>query len=72
MAMGQFNPYAAGRKVYGAVRDAPNIGPVDKLGYRERDAEAKAKKRAVMRMLKASQQKPNPQVMQPDVLRSLV
>lgn len=69
---GQFNPYAAGRKVYGAVRDAPNIGPVDKLGYRERDLEAKAKKRAVMRAMKSRQKKPNAQIMQPDVLRSIV
>lgn len=68
---GQFNPYAAGRKQYGAGRDFPTIGPVNKMGYRERDLQASARKRAVMRRMKALQNKPNPQVMQPDVLRSL-
>lgn len=68
--MGQFNPYAAGRKQYGAGRDFPTIGPVSKFGYRERDLEAKARKRSVMRRMKAIQSKPS-KIMQPDVLRSL-
>lgn len=46
-----FNPYAAGNKVYGMLRDAPNIGPVDKMGYKERDARAKLRKRAISRRL---------------------
>jgi hypothetical protein len=48
-----FNSYAAGNKVYGGGRSAPNIGPVDKLGYRERDLKAKAKRNAMLRRLKA-------------------
>ena len=47
-----FNPYAAGNKVYGMIRDAPNIGPVDKMGYKERDARARLRKQAVSRRLK--------------------
>lgn len=48
-----FNPYAAGRKVYGGGRSMPNIGPVnDKLGYAERDNKAKAKKNILLRRLK--------------------
>jgi hypothetical protein len=53
-----FNSYAAGNKVYGGIglgRNAPNIGPSDKTGYKERDAEVKLKKEAMMRLLKAKQ-----------------
>jgi hypothetical protein len=67
---GQFNPYAAGRKMYGAGRDFPTIGPVDKMGYKERDAQASARKRAVMRRLKSMYTEPK-KVIQPDGLRSL-
>lgn len=67
---GQFNPYAAGRKMYGAGRDFPTSGPVDKMGYRERDAQAGARKRAVMRKLKSYYGKPK-KVIQSDVLRGL-
>lgn len=48
-----FNRYAAGAKRYGLLRDAPNIGPVDPVGYRERDLKAQARKSAVQRRLKA-------------------
>ena len=65
---GQFNPYSAGRKIYGVGRDFPTIGAVDKSGYRMRDAQAKVRKNAVMRRLKALK---SGQVMQPDVLRRL-
>lgn len=37
-----FNPYAAGTKNYG-LKGAPNIGPLDKLGYRERDLKRRQK-----------------------------
>lgn len=60
-----FNPYAAGNKQYGA-KGAPNVGPVDKLGYRERDAKAKSKRSAVLRRLKARKKK---NYMSPDSLR---
>lgn len=53
----QFNPYAVGNKVYGAGRSFPTMGPVDKLGYRERDLKAKAYRNAVLRRLKASNKK---------------
>lgn len=49
-----FNKYAAGRKVYGGGRDAPNIGPVDKMGYKERDA--LKRRNAILRRMQASQQ----------------
>jgi hypothetical protein len=48
------NPYAAGNKRYGVSgRDAPNIGPSDPTGYKERDAKAGARRNAVLRKLKA-------------------
>ena len=33
-----FNSYSAGNKVYGGGRPMPTIGPVDPMGYAERDA----------------------------------
>lgn len=48
-------PYAVGNKIYGGGRSAPNIGPVDRLGYRERDAVSGARRDAVLRRLKAVQ-----------------
>jgi hypothetical protein len=65
---GQFNPYAAGRKAYGGGRDFPTIGANNKLGYRMRDAQGKARKRAVMRRMKALQ---SGRIMQQDVLRGM-
>ena len=50
-----FNPYAAGQKVYGAGRPMPNIGPVNKMGYRVRDRAAKARRDAMLRRMKAMQ-----------------
>jgi hypothetical protein len=49
----QFLPYSAGNKVYGGGRDAPNLGPVDPLGYRERDLKYQARRTAMQRRLKA-------------------
>lgn len=46
------NPYSAGNKIYGGGRSFPTSGPVDPLGYRERDLETKAKRNAVLRRLK--------------------
>lgn len=52
----QFLPYAAGDKIYGGGRDAPNVGPVDGLtGYRERDLKYQARRTAISRRLKAIQ-----------------
>lgn len=50
------NSYSAGQKRYGVSgRDAPNIGPSDPTGYRERDAKAQATRNAVLRKMKAQQ-----------------
>lgn len=48
----QYLPYAAGKKIYGGGRDAPNIGPVDPTGYRERDLKYQARRVALQRRLK--------------------
>lgn len=48
-----FNSYSAGNKVYGAGRSFPTMGPVDKLGYRERDRAARAKRNALLRRMKS-------------------
>lgn len=45
-------PYAVGNKVYGGGRPMPNIGPVDKMGYRERDLKHEARRNAILRRLK--------------------
>lgn len=53
-----FNPYAAGSRRYGSGRSMPNIGPVSGsglLGYSQRDNQAKARKDAIVRRLKAQQ-----------------
>lgn len=50
----QFLPYAAGDKIYGGGRDAPNLGPVDPTGHRERDLKYQARRTAMLRRLKAS------------------
>lgn len=48
----EFNPYAAGRKIYGAVGSSPNLGPVDKSGYAERDRRLAARRNAVLQKMK--------------------
>lgn len=50
-----YNPYAAGAKIYGAGRSNPTSGPVDKMGYRERDRATIARRNAILRRLKAMQ-----------------
>ena len=49
---GQYNPYAAGPKKYGGGRSNPTSGPVDPLGYKDRDAR-KRNQNAALRALKA-------------------
>lgn len=51
----QYNPYSVGDKIYGGGRDAPNIGPVDPTGHRERDLKYDARRSAMLRRLKAIQ-----------------
>lgn len=56
---GSFTPYAAGSKVYGAGRSAPNVGPVSgngRQGYAERDRMNKALRNRMLKKLKAGQQ----------------
>lgn len=48
-----FNPYSVGNKVYGSGRFFPTSGPVDKAGYRERDAKHKARQQAILNRMKA-------------------
>jgi hypothetical protein len=65
----QYLPYAAGNKIYGGGRDAPNVGPVDGLtGYRERDLKYQARRTALQRRLKAAQ---NGNFGSPDVGRQI-
>lgn len=49
-----FNSYAAGNKVYGFGRSNPTNGPVDQLGYKERDAQ-RLRRNALLRRMKAQQ-----------------
>jgi hypothetical protein len=51
----QFLPYAAGNKIYGGGSDAPNLGPVNPMGYRERDLKYQARRDAILRKMKATQ-----------------
>lgn len=64
----QYLPYAAGDKIYGGGRDAPNIGPVDPTGYRQRDLKYQARRSAMLRRLQAVQ---SGNYMSPDVGREL-
>lgn len=49
-----FNSYAAGNKIYGGGRSFPTMGPVDRMGYKERDLAHKAKRDALLRRMKAN------------------
>lgn len=45
----QFEPYAAGRKVYGGGRSAPNVGKTANMaGYGRRDGAVAARKQAFL------------------------
>lgn len=51
-----FNQLAAGNKVYNGIgigSSAPTVGPVDKTGYKERDAQTRGKRNALLRRMKA-------------------
>lgn len=48
------NPYAVGNKVYGGGRSFPTSGPVDPMGYAERDLRAAAQRNAMLRRMKAN------------------
>lgn len=50
-----FSNTAAGNKVYGGGRPMPTVGPVDPMGYAERDLAAKTQRNAILRKLKAGQ-----------------
>jgi hypothetical protein len=64
----QFLPFAAGNKIYGGGRDAPNLGPVNPMGYRDRDLKYQARRTAILRRIQAGQ-KGN--YMSPDVGREV-
>jgi len=49
----EFNPYAAGAKIYGQVGSSPTMGPVDKAGYADRDRRLAARRNAVLQMMKS-------------------
>lgn len=51
-----YTPYAAGYKMYGGGRSNPSNGPVDKAGYLARDLMNSARRDAVLRKMKATQQ----------------
>jgi hypothetical protein len=50
----QMMPYLVGNKIYGGGRSFPTMGPVDKLGYAERDANHRARRNALLRQMKAN------------------
>lgn len=65
-----FNPYGAGEKRYGASgRSMPTVGPVDKSGYKERDARIRARRNALLQQMQATQAG---QFMNPAALRQRV
>lgn len=49
----EFNPYAAGAKIYNQVGSSPTRGAVDKTGYAARDRKIQARKNAVLAKMKA-------------------
>lgn len=51
----EFNPYAAGAKIYNGVAGSPTRGAVDKTGYATRDRKLQARKNAVLAKMKAMQ-----------------
>ena len=48
-------PYQVGNRIYGGGRSNPTSGPVDPMGYKERDLTTAARRSAVLRRLKANQ-----------------
>jgi hypothetical protein len=51
--------YSVGTRVYRGTSSAPNIGPVDKTGYAERDRKHRTRMRnqALLKRVQAKQQK---------------
>lgn len=47
-------PYSVGNKIYGGGRSFPTMGPVDKLGYAERDAKMRARRSALLRQMQSN------------------
>lgn len=64
----QAMPYLVGNKIYGGGRSFPTMGPVDKLGYAERDAKMIARRNALLRQMKSNGKE---QYMSADSLRSV-
>lgn len=53
-----FQAYAAGNKVYNGSSNSPHMGGgLDKLGYKERDAKHKTRRNALLRRMKAGNNK---------------
>lgn len=48
----EFNPYAAGAKIYNAMSSNPTSGPVDKTGYASRDRKLRARRNAILAKMK--------------------
>lgn len=53
-AQNQTAPYLVGNRVYGGGMPQPTVGPVDRMGYRERDLQTAARRDAILRRLKAN------------------
>jgi len=53
MSTNDVMPYAVGNKIYGGGRSFPTMGPVDKLGYAERDAKHAARRQAILKRMQA-------------------
>jgi hypothetical protein len=51
----EFNPYAAGAKIYNSIASSPTRGAVDKTGYAARDRRLAAKRNAVLAKMKSQQ-----------------
>ena len=49
----EFNPYAAGAKIYNSIASSPIRGAVDKTGYAVRDRKLAAKRNAILAKMKA-------------------
>jgi hypothetical protein len=49
----EFNPYAAGAKIYNSVASSPTRGAVDKTGYKARDRKKQAMRNALLAKMKA-------------------
>lgn len=66
--LSQVMPYLVGNKIYGGGRSFPTMGPVDKLGYAERDARMAARRGALLRQMKSNA---SGKYMSADSLRSI-